>query len=100
MEEFLMSCFFKTIGNIGRLTRLPNNSMIDWFSCFLVPYNGSFTLVSNTDTRNLYRLNPRLDKSPCDNRLNRVPNFVGIMFHPTFFRKVLCKFLLGAADMF
>ena len=82
------------------MARLPDNGIVNWKSSILIPNNGCFSLVGNSDSFDLSWFDATLDKGTSDNRLNRVPDFIWIVFNPTSLRENLSELFLARAYFF
>ncbi len=58
-------------------------------ACVLIPNNCRLLLIGNADRLDLIGLDATFTS---DHRLNRVPNLIGIVLHPTSLRKNLSEF--------
>ena len=79
------------------MARLPDNGIVNWKSSILIPNNSCFSLVGNSDSFDLSWFDATLDKGTSDNRLNRVPDFIWIVFNPTSLRENLSELFLARA---
>ena len=100
MEFFHIALAFQLFSQRSSLARLPNDSIVDRKTSILIPDDSCFTLVGDSDSFDLIRFYPTFDEGTCDNGLNRVPNFIGIMLNPSSLRENLSKFFLTGANFF
>ena len=82
------------------MARLPNNGIVDWKASILIPNNSCFPLIGNSDSFDLSWFDATFDKGTSDNRLNRVPDFIWIVFNPTSLRENLRELFLARAYFF
>ena len=92
--SFRQSFLFQKITVFRSSAALPYNCVTDWSSCCFIPYNCRFTLIRDTNRRNV-----RCSRIDVFHRLYRNlqlrrPYFIRIMLHPPRFREILCKFFL------
>ena len=99
MEGFYIALVFKFLSQWSSLTRLPDNGIVNRKPRVLIPNNCRFPLIGNANCFDLIGLDATFNKDLSDHRLHRVPNFIGIVFHPTSLRKNLSEFLLTRADL-
>ena len=93
-EKLRKALVFQRIAELGRPPALPYDRMIYGLSCILIPYDHRLSLIRDADCGNILGINADLI-----HRLNRYPQLGGpylvrIMLHPSWFRKILGKFLL------
>ena len=100
VEFFHIALAFQLFSQRCCLTWLPNDSIVDRKTCFLIPDDSCFTLVGNPDCFNLVWLDTTFDESSSNNRLDGVPNFIGIVLYPTCLRENLSKLFLTRANLF
>ena len=100
VEFFHIALAFQLFSQRSSLARLPNDSIIDRKTCIFIPNDSCFTLVGDSDGFDLIRFDSTFDEGTCDNGLNRVPNFIGIVLNPSSLRENLSKFFLTGANFF
>lgn len=94
---FRKTFFFQRIAVFGSAAALPDDGVIDRFSCFSVPYDSGFSLVCNTDRRDIFCRCTDLVHCFYGNSELTGPYFVGIVLYPSGMRKILGEFSLGDA---
>jgi len=77
---------------------LPNNRITVRFARFPVPNNCSFALVGNTESSNIFGVDIADFEGIFNHALGALPNFLGIVFHPSWLRIDLLVFLLVFAN--
>ena len=86
--------FFQTVTVFGSSAALPYDSMINGFSCIFVPYNGSLTLVGDADGSYIRCSNTNHIHGLYCYPQHTGPNFICIVFYPSWLWKILVKFPL------
>ena len=95
LTEFLCeSLFLEGVAVLGSSAALPDDCMINGISGILIPYNCRFSLIGNSDRRNIRSL--RTDHIHGFHRYAKHtrPDFIRIMLHPARLRKVLMELAL------
>jgi hypothetical protein len=77
---------------------LPNNRIAVRLASVFVPNNCSFALVGNTESSNIFGVDIADFEGIFNHALGALPNFIGIVFHPSRLRIDLLVFLLVAAN--
>ncbi len=73
---------------------LPHNGVTDGLSRFSIPYNGSFTLVGDTNGSNFSGLNICFSHRFTSHFYLRLPYFIRIVLYPAWLRENLSKLAL------
>ena len=95
LTEFLLQTFcFQAVTVLRSSSALPYDCVIHRLPRILIPHNGSFSLICNTNRCDIFRR--RLDLIHClsGNRKLCGPDLTCIMLHPSRFWKMLDKLLL------
>src|SRR5215217_6934409 len=72
--------------------------MIDWLASLLVPDDGRLALIGDSDSEDIFRIDIPFFQRAVDHFLSPLPDFHGIMFHPTGLRINLPMLLLVHGD--
>mmetsp|Transcript_3019 Transcript_3019/g.5127 ORF Transcript_3019/g.5127 Transcript_3019/m.5127 type:complete len:282 (-) Transcript_3019:297-1142(-) len=91
-HHVLVTRRFQLGADLGRAAVLPDNCIVDRRACLAVPDDNRFALVCDPDGRN----GAALVERALAGLQHRLPDLLGIVFHPTRRRIMLCKFLLRA----
>src|SRR5690606_1132516 len=78
---------------------LPHDGVMDGLAGFSVPDDRGFTLIGDSDTDNLLRVEPGTLQGTPAHCERTVPDLQSIMLDPTILRKILMKFLLSYSDL-
>ena len=82
----------------GGAAVLPDDGVMDGFAGGTVPDNGSFALVGDADSGDVFRLQAGFGQCFGQHRDLRAPDFLGIVLNPAWFGEVLGERLLCDAD--
>ena len=86
--------------HISSSAALPHDCVVNGLSCLLIPYNNSFTLVSDTDGSDVLISSANILHSLTSNGELCLPDLTCIVLNPARLRIILSKFLLShAADL-
>ena len=99
-ERLCQSFLFQRITVFRCPSALPYDCVIDRLAGLLIPYNGSLTLVGNSDGGDIF--SGSADLCHCLNSYAQLtgPDLVRIVLHPSGLREILCEFPLCYAAHF
>ncbi len=97
-EEILAKLFRHARHIVGYACVLPDNRVGDGLAGLPVPHHGCFALVGYADGGQIVRPKPRLLHGFRNDLLGALPDFFGIVLHPSRLWEELRVFLLRAGD--
>ena len=92
------SLCFEFIADGSGTAALPHNRIVHGLSGILIPHDGGFALIGNSDCCNLIGARSGFFQYLPGNTALCPPNFHSIVFHPSGLRENLGEFLLCSSD--
>src|SRR5262249_12725631 len=95
LDQWLVSISFEPVAEWSRATVLPDDRPVNGFASLSIPYKGCLSLVGDSDSSNLMRLQTSLFQYLEGDADLRHPDLCRVVLHPASFWKDLLKFSLG-----